>query len=49
MNYNIQKDAGTYNSKKGVLYEWKKYFEESLRRKIFLGKTCSLFRQEYSE
>ena len=32
------KGAGTYNSKKRVLYEWKKHLEESLRRKIFLGK-----------
>ena len=27
------KGAGTYNSKKGVFYEWKKDLEESLRRK----------------
>ena len=27
----INKGAGTYNSKKGVLYEWKKDLEESFR------------------
>ena len=43
------KGASTYNSKKRVLYEWKKDLEESLRRKLSLEKTCSLFRQEYSE
>ena len=32
--------------KKGVLYKWKKDLEESLRRKISLGKTCSLFHQK---
>ena len=35
--------------KKGVLYEWRKDLEGSHRQKISLGKTCSLFRQEYSE
>ena len=43
------KGAGTYNSKKRVLYEWKKDLEESFRWKTSLGKTCSLFPQEYSE
>ena len=43
------KGAGIYNSKKGVLYEWKKDLEEFLRRKTSHGKTCLLFRQEYSE
>ena len=48
MNYkdmsSANKGAGTYNSKKGVLYEWKKDLEEPLRRKTYLRKTCSLFR-----
>ena len=38
------KGAGTYNSKKRVLYEWiKKDLEESLRRKTSLGKTVHFF------
>ena len=43
------KGAGTcLPCKKGMLYEGKKDLKESLRRKSS-GKTCSLFRQEYSE
>ena len=43
------KGAGTNNSKRGVLYEWKKDSEESIRRKTSIGKTCSLFRTEFRE
>ena len=35
--------------KKGCCMNGKKDLKESLRRKTSLGKTCSLFRQEYSE
>ena len=35
--------------KRGVVWIEKNDLKESLRRKISLGKTCSLFRQEYSE
>ena len=45
----MNQGAASYNLKKGVLYEWKKDLEESLRRKTSHAKTCSLFRQEYSE
>ena len=43
------KGAGTYNSKKRCCMNGKKDLEESLKRKISFRKTCSLFRQEYSE
>ena len=44
------KGAGSYNLKKGVLYKWKKKIWKSLfGEKHLLGKTCSLFCQEYSE
>ena len=43
------KGTGTFNKKGGDCMNGKKDLEESLRRKIFLRKTCSLSRQEYSE
>ena len=43
------KVPGTYNLKKGCCMNENKDLEESLKRKISLGKTYSLFRQEYSE
>ena len=43
------KGAGTFNSKSGYCMKVKKDLEEYLRQKTSLGKTCSLFRQEYSE
>ena len=43
------KGAGTYNSEKGCCMNGKKDLGESFRRKTSLRKTCSLFRQEYSE
>ena len=45
----MKKGVGTYNSKKGSCMNGKKDLEESLGQKTSLGKTCSFFRQEYSE
>ena len=44
--FSMNKGAGIYNSKKWVLYEWKKDLEEYLTQKTSLWKSCSLFRQE---
>ena len=43
------KSVGTYNSKKGRCINGKKILEESLKRKLSLEKTSSLFRQKYNE
>ena len=43
------KGASTYDSKKGCCMNGKKIRESFFGEKHLLGKTCSLFRQEYCE